>query len=337
MPTAKEKIKVLFVYPKLESYIRRDLDMLERYFNVKQLEADLSIVPRSWREVSVFLQLLREVKWADVVFSWLINLNTFFIEVFRTIWRKKSIIIAGADAVTYVPEIDYGVWRYLKKRAGLKFLLKHPTRVLAVSESNRNEILKHVNSGNIKVVYNGVDVEKFKPSGPKEDLVLTVGAVCYGYLIRKGLETFVKASRYLPHVEFILIGKHEDQSVNYLKSIAGPNVKFPGFVSDEKLLRYYQRAKVYCQLSAHEAFGVALAEAMSCGCVPVVTGRYAIPEVVGDTGFNVPYNKPKETAEMIKKALKSYKGAKARERIKKRFSLQAREEKLVQEILDITK
>jgi glycosyltransferase involved in cell wall biosynthesis len=337
MSIKTEKIKVLFVYPRLDSYIRRDLDMLKRHFDVKPLETDLSIVPKSWKDLSAFLQLLRGVKWADVVFSWLINMNAFYIELFRTVWRKKSIIVAGADAAVYVPEIDYGVWRHLRKFGGLKFLLKHSTRVLAVSESNKNEALKHAHSQNIKLVYNGVDSEKFKPSGLKEDLVLTVGAVCRGYLIRKGLETFVKASEYLPHVTFVLIGKHEDQSVNYLKSIAGPNVKFPGFVSEERLLRYYQAAKVYCQLSAHEAFGVALAEAMSCGCVPVVTRRYAIPEVVGDTGFYVPYGEPRATAEMVKESLKSDKGSKARERIKSCFSLEAREEKLVQEILDITK
>jgi len=101
------------------------------------------------------------------------------------------------------------------------------------------------------------------------------------------------------------------------------------------LLHYYQKAKVYCQLSAHESFGVALAEAMSCCCVPVVTRRYALPEVVGDAGFYVPYNDPKATAEAIRKALKSNKGRKARERIKKYFSIKTREKRLIEEILDL--
>ena len=102
-------------------------------------------------------------------------------------------------------------------------------------------------------------------------------------------------------------------------------------------MNYYQKAKVYCQLSAHESFGVALAEAMFRCCVPVVTRRYALPEVVDDTGFYVPYNNPKATAEAIRKALESDKGIKARERVKKYFSLRARERKLVTEILDLMK
>ena len=74
---------------------------------------------------------------------------------------------------------------------------------------------------------------------------------------------------------------------------------------------------------------------MSCGCVPVVTRKYSLPEVVGDTGFYVPYNDPKATAEAIRKALKSNKGAKARERVKKYFSLEAREKGLIREILEL--
>jgi glycosyltransferase involved in cell wall biosynthesis len=336
MSKKTDNVKVLFVYPRLDSYVRRDLEMLQKHFDVRTLQVELSVVPKSWKDITVIVRLFQGAKWADVVFSWFLTINTFYIELFRAVWRKKSVIVAGADSVVYVPEIDYDVWRRIRKFGGLKFLLKHPTRVLAVSESNKLEALKHSNSENIKLVYNGVDSETFKPSGPKEDLVLTVGAVCHGYVVRKGLDTFVRASKYLPHVTFVLTGKHEDQSIKYLKNLAGPNVKFPGFVSEKQLLQYYQKAKVYCQLSAHEAFGVALAEAMSCECVPVVTQRYALPEVAGDTGFYVPYGEPELTAEMIKKALQSNQGPKARERVKARFSVKAREQKLIQEILDVT-
>lgn len=66
------------------------------------------------------------------------------------------------------------------------------------------------------------------------------------------------------------------------KAIAGASRYFIGFVQDENLLMYYQRAKVYdVQVSAHEAFGMSLAESMLCECILVVTDRVALPEVVG--------------------------------------------------------
>lgn len=80
---------------------------------------------------------------------------------------------------------------------------------------------------------------------------------------RKGLETFVKSARYLSNIKFVLIGSHLDDSIKYLRSIAPSNVEFTGFVSDEELLKWYQRAKVYCQLSRYEGLPNALCEALS--------------------------------------------------------------------------
>jgi len=74
---------------------------------------------------------------------------------------------------------------------------------------------------------------------------------------------------------------------------------------------------------------MSLAEAMLCKCVPVVTNRGAIPEVVGDTGFYVPYGDPKATAEGINKALNSNLGKQARQRILTHFPVQKREEELL--------
>ena len=131
------------------------------------------------------------------------------------------------------------------------------------------------------------------------------------------------------NIKFVLIGKHRDRSIEHLKSVAPPNVEFTGFVSDEELLGWYQKAKVYCQLSMYESFGMTLAEAMACGCVPVAADCAALPEVVGDTGFYVPYGDPKATAEAIEKALQSDKGEEARERVKRLFPIERREKEII--------
>lgn len=91
-----------------------------------------------------------------------------------------------------------------------------------------------------------------------------------------------------------------------------------------------QRA-VYAQLSAYESFGMALAEAMQCGCVPVVTRRGALPEVVGDAGWYVPYGDPDATAQAIREALNAPDAASraARHRITDRFPLDRRRHALV--------
>jgi len=69
---------------------------------------------------------------------------------------------------------------------------------------------------------------------------------------------------------------------------------------------------------------------MACGCVPVVTDRGALPEVVGDTGFYVQYGDGKATAEAIGNALISDREAIARKRIEDMFSLREREKVLIE-------
>lgn len=330
---SRERPRILFVYSSLSPFVRRDLGILEKHFNVKSLKVTTFLVPRKNRTLFAFLTLFKHILWSDIVYSWWADLNALFIVLFCRLLHKRSVIVVGGYETAYLPEIKYGKLLSLPERLEVKFILKNSFYTLAVSRSTEKEILRFTQPRNLKLIYNGVDAEKFKPSGPKENLVMTVVSEISPDTIKiKGLDTFLRASGYLPNVKFILVGGFSDDSIEYLKKIGGSNVEFKGYLYYKALLQYYQKAKVYCQLSAHESFGVSLAEAMSCCCIPVVTKKYALPEIVNNTGFYVPYDDPKTTRDAIENALKSNKGLKARERIKKYFSLEARERRLVEEI-----
>jgi glycosyltransferase involved in cell wall biosynthesis len=319
----------------MATFVRNDLKLLQRHFNVRSVNVTLFLVPRRGDYLLAYLRLLKEILWADVVYAWWADLNAVFMVLFCRFLRKKSIVVVGGYEVAYVPEIGYGTLLAPIGRIEVKFVLRHASKILAVSESSRKEILRFAKPKAMEVVYNGVDVEKFKPSGVKENLVITVGGITSATIKKKRFDVFVEASKYLTAAQFVLIGKFLDDSIRQLESKAASNVKFTGYIPEESLLQYYQKAKVYCQLSTQESFGVALAEAMACGCVPVVARKYSLPEVAGDTGFYVPYNDPEATAKAIEKALRSDKGAKARERVQKYFSSKAREKKLIREISDL--
>lgn len=320
------RIKVAFVYYSFSSFIKSDYEVLSKHFDVNKI---------NYRKVWDAFRIMIAVLKSDVSFSWFAGGHAFLMVLFSKIFRKKSIVIAGGGDVAAVPEIDYGGMRKNKRSSFFaKFVLKHTNIVLAVSNFTKDEVLKYTKPKILKVVYNGVDAEKFGSSDKKENLVMTIASGSGSVIKLKGLDSFVNAAAYLPEVNFIVLGLSEgDMAI--LKSLNPPeNIELLEYFPQEELIGYYQKAKVYCQLSYRESFGMALAEAMACGCVPVVTDRGALPEVVGDTGFYVPYGTPKATAEAIKEALNSSGdlGKKARERIKNMFSIERRERELIEVI-----
>ena len=311
------------------TFLKRDYEILKSKFEVDLISGHSYID---------YFKQWRSAKGYAVYFSWWgTSLHTV---LFAKLFGGKSVIVAGGHEVADVPEIPYGIFATttLKKHI-VRFVLQTADVVLPVSEVTRKAVLQHAKPKRLRVVYNGVNTAKCKSEGKKENMVLTVGTISQTTTKVKGLEIFVRSAEYLPDIQFVLIGQHKDiDSLEHLQTISPSNVRIHGYKPFEELLSYYRRAKVYVQVSLHESFGVALAEAMACECVPVVTKKAALPEVVGDTGFYVPYNNPKATAKAIAEALNApNKGREARKRVKEMFSLQKRTEKLFEVINTLVK
>jgi len=327
MVNARRNTKILYLYIHDRSFVRRDLKMLERHFHVK---------PFYFTKKS-FFRLLSSIKNCDVLFVWFASYHALIGTFLACLFKKKIVVVTGGYDVANEPEINYGLLRSRFFKGMVKFVLNRANKILAVSEFNDNEIKKYLGIKKAQIVYNSVDPKRFYPKGEKEPMVLTVGFITWENVKRKGLDTFVKAASHVSEAKFVVIGKGEKEPLAYLKSIAPKNVDFTGFVPDDKLLEYYQKAKVYCQLSFYESFGMAPAEAMLCECVPVVTKRGALPEVVGEFGFFAEYGDATSTAKAIKNALDASGGVgeRAKEHVKKKFTPEIRERKLVNAIVGL--
>jgi glycosyltransferase involved in cell wall biosynthesis len=124
----------------------------------------------------------------------------------------------------------------------------------------------------------------------------------------------------------VFVGKWHDDAIEHLRSLAGDNVEFTGWLSDEELESLYARASVYVQASRHEGFGLAVAEAMLAGCVPVVMDVTAMPEVVDGAGVLISSQEPEAVAAGVSEALARgpEAHAAARRRILDEFPMQIR-------------
>lgn len=326
--------RILFIAPwSGSSFIEQDVHILKRHFVVSKVTLTAQQLLRQLAFLFVAI-LSRKV---DGVFIWFVYYWASPIVLVSKLAGVRTVLVPSGIDIASNPEIDYGHMRFLKDRIMVRFALNHCDMVLPVSFFVEKEVLRYARPKKMKVVHNGIDLEKFRPSQSqsRENLVITVGTVSEMNLKYKRFDLFVESAKYLPEVKFVLIGAHHNGSVKYLQSKAPPNVAFPGFVSFPQLVEYYGRAKAYLQLSHAEAFGCALAEAMACECVPLVVERGSLPEVVGNTGFYAPYDDPKGIAETLKEALDSDKGRMARERISNFFSLERRENELLHALTEV--
>jgi glycosyltransferase involved in cell wall biosynthesis len=330
----KEIKKILFVAPPFQPFIKKDYEILKRRFRVKCVvynyndkKSLLLLVPR----------IIKGVLWADLTYSWFGSFHAFFAVLFSKILHKKSIVVAGGYDVANVTEINYGLMNMRVWRLFPMFSFKYCDRILAVSEYARRDIEQNmdIDDRKVSVVYHGFDKKSFFPRKGKESIVITVGQVNSQTLYIKGLITFAKTAKFLSDTKFYLIGKGEKQSIHRLRRINQHNLLYKGFVPHEELASLMQRAKVYVQISAHESFGCSVAEAMLCECIPVVTACGALPEVVGDTGYYVPYGDVEATAKITTRALRDgeAKGEKARKRIEKEFPIEKREKRLIEVVM----
>jgi len=336
MPKSEASLlKVLFIGHVSTSWVGRDFELLSD-FHVETLQ----IKDRSFHTL---FKLLQQFISADIIYVWFIKISTFIVVFLSLFLGKKTIIVTGGYDVAEEPKINYGQMLNPLRARMVKFVLEHATKILSVScYQKENEISRITKKANVNVVPLPCDTKKFHPGREKEKLVITVSRITWSFIKRKGLETFVSAAKFFPDVSFVLIGRHVDDSINYLRAKAPRNVTFTGFVETEKLVEWYQRAKVYCQLSYHESemSGGAVGEAMACECIPVVSSRISsIREAVGDCGFYVPYGDVSATVKGIRKALDTSQslGEKARKRMLTMFPMEKRKQALhrvIQEVME---
>jgi glycosyltransferase involved in cell wall biosynthesis len=318
-----DRPRVLFVHisPDMVSFVKKDIEILSRNFEVRPL------LYRSRRDI---WRVKTGALWADVTFSWFAWDQAAWATRFAKLFHRKSIVVVGGFDVVKMPEISYGNLLHPRPAARTRYAITHADRVIAVSQSLKADAERFSGRHDIEVVYHGFDAEQYTPSGPKDPVVLTVGAVNQSNLKRKGLEWFIKAAAHAPDLSFRLVGRIEPGMLQAIKEMAPPNLQLVGEVDSKTLLAEMRRARVYVQVSAHEGFGCSLAEAMLCGCVPVVSDRGAIPEVVGETGIYVSPGNPHDLADGVRRAFENTQlGDLARERIASLFPLQKRRETLL--------
>lgn len=219
--------------------------------------------------------------------------------------------------------IEYGssLWDYiewLNDAAVGKQVIKNSDRITTVSNATRRYVFSlGADPKRTKVLRNGVDVERFKPSFAPRDLVrkkfgispdATVIVTVRRLVYKNGMDTFIEGARIAlqqnPELIFLAVGTGPDRDAVQTKIVQlgiSSNFKLTGFVSDTDLPAYYNAADVFVLPSkSGEGLPLVALEAMSSGLPVIATDVGGIREVLTKNyGKLIPADNPQQMADAV--------------------------------------
>jgi len=191
--------------------------------------------------------------------------------------------------------------------------------IIINSRSLRSEIEQylHVDPRKLKLIYEAVDHELFRPGdateasaqvksyGVTKPYVLFVSSM-WPYKNCDGLlRAWALASTDLPDRQLVVVGPGRDEKYYAgLHTLADQlgisgDVIFTGGIPLEETVSFYRAADVFVYPSLNETFGLPILEAMACGCPVVTSDTTAMPETAGGAAVLVDPEDPASIAKGI--------------------------------------
>lgn len=167
-------------------------------------------------------------------------------------------------------------------------------RIIATSENDGRMFSQVVAPGRLRVIENGVDVEKFAGRGSTEP---GRTLVYFGrWSVNKGLLESLDLLRELRRLDarwrLVIAGREYDFGKDDLQRAVAERglqeqVEFCVAPSQDELAQLLEQAQFFLCLSRHEGFGIAAVEAMSAGLLPVLSDIPPFARLEKESGLGV--------------------------------------------------
>lgn len=184
--------------------------------------------------------------------------------------------------------------------------IKNSTKIIAVSNSTKNDILKlypEIKAEKITVIHHGFTAELFsqkisqqeaEPTLKKYDLkpksyLLYVGAIQPRKNLNALVSAFEKIKKTDPEPKLVLAGEKawmwEDTLNRIQLSPFASDIIVTGKVPFSQLPSLYQNAAVFVFPTLYEGFGIPVLEAFASGVPVILANNSSLPEVAGDAAL----------------------------------------------------
>ena len=236
---------------------------------------------------------------------------------------KKATFIYDMVWKAYPETMDMRTKRFMDDN--VESACKRADAIITISEFSKNEIIKYMNMPpeKVKVVYGGIDQERYHSNYPMEEIKNVKNKYCLkqDYFLylgtlepRKNISRLIEAYALLfqeeDHIpKMAIAGKKgwQYEPIFQLVKEMGleEQVIFTGYVPDEDVPLLMAGALAFVFPSLYEGFGLPPLEAMACGTPVIVSDAASLPEVVGDAGLQVSPYDIKEIKEAMNNIMKN--------------------------------
>jgi glycosyltransferase involved in cell wall biosynthesis len=184
---------------------------------------------------------------------------------FKYIWEEADLYFKGP--LKLVSFIKGYLQRFDLKSA------RNPDYLISNSIFVKNWVKEKYKRDSV-VIYPPVDVEDFYISDTSEDYYITVGRLEPYKRFDIIVEAFTNNK-----MKLVVIG--DGTELKYLKSIAGSNIEFKGYLDKEKIKDYLSKSKAFV-FAGVEDFGIVIIEAHASGVPSIVFKGGAANEIINE-------------------------------------------------------
>ncbi|MDR6193705.1 glycosyltransferase family 1 protein [Siphonobacter sp. SORGH_AS_0500] len=233
--------------------------------------------------------------------------DTYFVE--KKIF-KKPFVLTFHDLIHEkfgheYPDYLTGVDNLIKAN---KLLLNKASKVIAISESTKNDIIDYykIDPAKIEVVYLASSLkdksvpDKLLSNLPYILFVGNRGAYKNFSIFIESVSELLKLDK---NIRVICAGggSFDAKEIEYFKKLGIENqISYRPITSDEGLASLYSNALMFVFPSRYEGFGIPTLEAFNCGCAVVLSNISSLPEVGGDAALYIDPQDPHSIHKAVK-------------------------------------
>ncbi|RLI54346.1 MAG: glycosyltransferase family 4 protein [Candidatus Thorarchaeota archaeon] len=209
--------------------------------------------------------------------------------------KPVTITVRGSDINEYT--------KLPLRRRIIAYALKKADRVIAVSKDLGDKVAKlGVNRSKIKVIPNGVDIDKFYPMDkdkarkilklPQDKkIILSVGRLSYpkrfDHLI-ESVNTLKKGKHYDLLLLIVGEGEHRPKLERQIRELGLDGyVRLIGSRPNEELVYWYNAADIFCLASSNEGWPNVIFESLACGTPVVAYSVGGVPEIICSEEYGI--------------------------------------------------